>query len=67
MKVDDDDNEEDKDEDLFASKDDPFKLFGSKIAPKMVCYVITDCDRKITYIRFVSILNIDVLHIKTDL
>ena len=29
-------DEEDEDEDLFASKDDPFKLFGNKVAPKMV-------------------------------
>ena len=33
---DNDEDEEDEDEDLFASKDDPFKLFGNKVAPKMV-------------------------------
>ncbi len=50
-KVDDDD----EDEDLFASKDDPFKLFGNKAAPKMVrCTCVVMMTIVVSYYRLIA-------------
>ncbi len=48
-------DEDDEDEDLFASKDDPFKLFGNKAAPKMVrCTCVVMMTIVVSYYRLIA-------------
>lgn len=48
------DDDEDEDEDLFASKDDPFKLFGNKAAPKMVRCTYVVMTIVVSYYRLIE-------------